>query len=341
MGYDVTIGIPVYKSADVIRRTMESALAQTYPSIEFMVVDDAGHDGSIDIVKDFQKTHPRGHDIRIITHEKNLGVSSSRNQLIDEAKGEFLYFLDSDDVITPNAIELLMQNIRQYDAEIAFGSYEKIEISSQREVYQYPSCQLLGDDKLACFAYRKYAGIQASACNYLVKVDLLRQHHLYFINKDYWEDYVFTFDLVTLIKRAVLIPDITYTYICREGSLSRYQGRDVITKDEIMKNVEAVDYLKQTSSILSNKEYFPLRCYNIMMTDFYISCYIIKRRKHITPSVFDTELKKMMSHPAHFSQIYAFRHCRLPNLLFYMLGKIPAPLCVCIIRMIGKMKKLI
>ncbi len=79
---------------------------------------------------------------------------------------------------------------------------------------------------------------------------------------------MFTSDFVTLINRAVLIPDITYTYICREGSLSYYQGGCVISKDEIMKNVQAIDHLKQTSSTLYNKEYFPLRCYNVMTTDF-------------------------------------------------------------------------
>jgi glycosyltransferase involved in cell wall biosynthesis len=51
MGVDVTIGIPVYKSVEFIRRSLDSALLQTYPSIEFLIVDDAGHDGTIDVVQ--------------------------------------------------------------------------------------------------------------------------------------------------------------------------------------------------------------------------------------------------------------------------------------------------
>ena len=225
MNYDVTIGIPVYQSVDCIKQSIESALSQSYSSIEFLIVDDAGHDGTIDIIRDLQTSHPRGKDIHIVSHRDNLGVSKSRNEIIEKAQGDYLYFMDSDDIIAPNSISLLVQKIRQYDAEIGFGSYEKIETSGKRTVYQYPSLQLLEKDALASFAYRKYAGIQASACNYLVKTSLLRENHLRFIDTDYWEDFIFTFDLVTYVSQAVLLPDITYTYLCREGSLSHYQQR--------------------------------------------------------------------------------------------------------------------
>lgn len=341
MKYDVTIGIPVYRSEAYIQQALESALVQSYLSIEFLIVDDAGKDGSMDIVRNLQATHQRGKDIRIITHHENKGVSASRNQIIDEAKGNYLYFMDSDDVIAENTISLMMQNMHQYEAEIVFGSYEKIETSGKRVVYQYPSLQLLEIDALANFAYRKYAGIQASACNYLVKTSLLRENHLEFISTDYWEDFVFTFDLVTYISRAVLLPDITYTYVCREDSLSHYQQRDKITKEEVMRNVAAINYLKSTSSLLYNKVYFPNRCYNIMMTDFYVACHILKRKRDIIPSVTDSEIKAMMSHPASFSLTIFFQQSRIKNLLFYLLGKLPAYFCVSVICYIGKMKKLI
>ena len=139
MKYDVTIGIPVYRSEAYIRSALESALNQTYPSIEFLLIDDAGGDGAIAIIQEMQQTHQRGADIRIISHDSNWGVSASRNQIICEAKGEYLFFMDSDDTIAENTISLLLQNGLQYDAEIVFGSYEKIETSGKRMVYQYPS----------------------------------------------------------------------------------------------------------------------------------------------------------------------------------------------------------
>lgn len=341
MKYDVTIGIPVYKSEAYIRQTLDSLLAQTYPSIEFLFVDDCGGDSSLSIIQEIKESHPRGCDIHLITHQINEGVSVSGNQIIQEAQGSFLYFMDSDDVIKKDAISLMMSNVCQFDAEIVFGSYEKIEISGMRTVYQYPSLNLHGKDALACFAYRKYAGIQASSCNYLVKTAVLRNRNLRFIDTDYWEDFVFTFDLVTCISCAVLLPDITYTYQCHEGSLSHYQQRDVITKDEIMKNVRAVEHLKKTSSLLYNKVYYPNRCLNIVMTDFYIVCNVLKRRKAIIPYLSDSELKSIMTHPATFRHICAFRQSMMKNLFFYFLGKLPPFLCIKIIWSIGKVKKLI
>ena len=66
MPYEVTIGIPVYNVEKYIRQTLESALAQTFPSIEFLICDDCGTDSSITIVEEYQLRHPRGKDIRIL-----------------------------------------------------------------------------------------------------------------------------------------------------------------------------------------------------------------------------------------------------------------------------------
>ena len=341
MVYDVTIGIPVYKSVDYIRRTLESALSQAYSSIEFLIVDDAGCDGSMEVIEGIKRVHPRGNDIRIITHPHNMGVSASRNHIIDEAQGQFLYFMDSDDMIVENTIELMMQNVRQYNAEIVFGSYEKIETSGEKTICQYPSLQLLQEDELASFAYRKYAGIQASACNYLVKTSVLRAHNLRFIHTNFWEDLVFTFDLVTYINRAVLLPDITYSYICRENSLSHYQQRDSISKEEVLQNICAISHLKETSSILCNKVYFPNRCYIIAMTDFYIACNILKRRKDIHPLFSNKEIKNLMKHPATWQQIRSFHQTRIRNVILFLLSKLPSNLCIMMIWFAGKAKKIL
>lgn len=341
MKFDVTIGIPLYQAEQYVRKALESALSQSYTSIEYLVVDDGSDDGSMEIVRDLQKNHNRGKSIKVICHQKNLGVSASRNDIIKEAQGDYLYFMDSDDVIAENTIMLLIQKARQYDAEIAFGSYEKIEVSGNRTIYQYPDIQLIGEDQLAMFAFRKYAGIQASACNYLVKTSLLRDHSLFFIDTNYWEDMVFTTQLVTYISRAVLLPDITYTYCCRENSLSHYQERASISKDEVFKNVSAVDYLKNYSYSLQDKPYYPHWCYNLVMTDFYIACNVLKKRNNISPKVSDAEIRDMLFHPATLRQICSFRQSRLKNFIFFFLGKFPSYLCVFLIKMIGKAKKLI
>ena len=125
--YEITIGIPVYQSVDYIQDTMNSALNQSFPDIEFLIVDDRGNDGTMDVISHFQTSHPRGNDIRILVNEKNKGVSYSRNRIIEEARGRFLYFMDSDDTIEPNTIQLLYDAVIQHHVQVAYGSYEIID----------------------------------------------------------------------------------------------------------------------------------------------------------------------------------------------------------------------
>ena len=234
-----------------------------------------------------------------------------------------------------------MKHARKHEAEIVFGSYVKFDLDGRETIYQYPYKVFTEPDQLATFAYRKYGNIQASACNYIVKISLLRTNMHYFLNSNYWEDLVFTFDLVTLISRAVLLPDITYTYLCRANSLSHYQERENVSKEEIMQTVHTIYHLKQRSSYLISKVYYPNRCYQVVMTDFYIACRILKLGNHIVPKVLNSEIKQLMRHPATFRQICSFRQSRIKNLFLYIIGKFPAFLCVFTIWCLGKVKKLI
>lgn len=331
MSCDVTIGIPVYRAQPYIRRALESALGQTFPSVEVLLVDDGSDDGTFDVVGEVLAEQQKAASVRILKNGVNRGVAASRNRIIDEAKGNYLYFMDADDEIETRTIALLMEQVRHYGAEMVLGSYDKTDTDGRRQCFQYPSLQLNEPDGLASFAYRKYGGLQASACNYLVSTSVLRNCGLRFIDTDYWEDMAFTFNLVTHISRAVLLPDVTYHYYCREGSLSRYQQRDTIGHDEIMRNVATVNYLKDTSAALAHKDYYPLRLLNIMKTDFYMARYVIRRRRDIVPAVTDSELKAMMAHPATLRQIVSFRQARMANLAFWLLGRLPARLCVNII----------
>lgn len=337
----VTIGIPVFKVEGYIRRTMESVLSQTYDNIEFLVIDDASDDKSLDILYSIKETHPRGKYIHIISHEHNLGVSDTRNQIIDEAKGDYLYFVDSDDVIDKETISLLMSQIEEYNLDIAFGSYERIDLSGERTLFLYPKMLFKDADSLASFAYQKYAGFQASACNYLVKLSLIRHNNLKFFKADFWEDMVFTFNLVTIAERAALLPDITYTYLCRENSLSNSCHNEIIGKDKIVQYFKAVSLLKEDAFRYKTKSYYPNRCYFALMSVFYIICNVIKKHDYIFPPFNDEELHYYIKHPAPLREIIRFGNYRIRNILLWSLGKLPPPFCMFWIKLIAKCKGLL
>lgn len=341
--YEVTIGIPVYRSVDFIRDTMTSALNQTFTDIEFLIVDDCGQDGTMDVVSQMQNSHPRGKDIRILKNDRNRGVSFCRNRIIDEAKGRYLYFLDSDDTIEPNTLQLLYDGIIQNDVQIAYGSYEIIDGigNSPIEKYQKDALVLKGEDELAMYAFKNNHIFHVSVCNHLVDLAFLRQSGVRFIDADYWEDMVYTTELVTRIDSAVLLPHITYHYYRHSDSLSNYQVRNTYEREEIMKNVSVIQLLKDKCTSLYGKDYLPSLCYNMEMNSFYVVCHIWKNSNRIYPRITFVEMQDILRHPISMIDILAFKNKKIPNLVFGLMGNLPIPLFVLTIWFMGKYKRAI
>lgn len=344
MTYEVTIGIPVYNVEKYIRLTMDSALAQTFENIEFLVLDDCGTDSSIDIVRDYQQKHARGKDIHIVCPPQNGGIGRARNMIIEEAQGRYLYFLDADDIMASNAIELLYKNAVKYDAEIVYGSYQRIEEfdgHTKKQDYCYPNQQFLFEDEFAERVYSEYGFLQATTWNVLMRLDIIRTHHLRFEPVNYWEDFTFTMNLPTYISRAVLLSDVTYYYYCRYGSLSNFNKRDHIDKTEIQNTIDAMALVKQGSDRVKSRPYFHKWMYKVMITHLYIVCAIFRNQKTITPSFTNSEIRDVMRSPLSFNETISLKGWRLKNLLLYLLGVLPSSFSVTLIKMIGKHKGLI
>lgn len=343
MQYEVTIGIPVYKAAGYIEHTIESALNQTFPDIEFLVIDDCGEDGSIQIVERLRKEHPRGKDIQILTNNQNKGVGVTRNRIIDEAHGRYLYFLDSDDLIEPQTIQLLYDKAKDCQAEVVYGSLDRVDKINGSPTQQYvlPDCCLLSDGEMASYAFQNYDGFQISACNCLMDLNFLRSNHIRFIDTQYWEDLAFTYEMVTKVRKAVLVSEITYHYLCRLGSLSHYQDREQLEKAEIMVNVSTIDYLKERCLSLVGKPYLPYLCKNLEMNSFYIVCHILKYARRITPPFTYLEMRRILRHPLPFHYVFRFQQLLLPNLILFMLGRLPIFFFIPAIWVMGKLKRAI
>ena len=323
MNYEVTIGIPVYKAVDYIEKTMESALNQSFGSIEYLVVDDYGNDGTIDVVERLQKEHQRGKDIRILYNKQNLGVGKARNIILDQAQGEYLFFLDSDDILEPDAIEKMMRATRQYQAEVVYGSWIRVDNVNHSTVQHnyYPNMLFMKADELAMYAFKNYSTFRISVCNVLFSLNLIH--------------------LVPKVSRAVLLSDITYQYHCRPGSLSNYQDRGQLSKSEILNNALTLDYLKEKSIALCSKSYFPYLYYNLETNSFYIVCYILKNYLRIAPKFLDSEMRMILSYPLSVWKVIRFRHKRLYNLMYCGLAHMPSFLSLFFVKFLGKMKKVI
>lgn len=344
MTYEVTIGIPVYNVEKYIRESLESALAQTFRDIEFLICDDCGTDSSIAIVQEYQHKHLRGSDIRIVRQPQNMGLGCARNRMISEARGRYIYFMDSDDLLAPNTIELLYNQAQEYDADMVYGSMEKVLLyDHDRRVRNtdYPYKVFLHENEFASWVYEKYDRLQASTCNFLIKTDIYLRNNIKYKPINYWEDFTTTMDLPTYVTCVVLLPDVTYYYMCRTGSMSNYQQRDFIPKDEILQTMQAVAMIKKNSERIILKPFFSNRMLKVMMTCFYVCCTILKNRHKIQPSFKNTELRDFMHYPISFGCVLSFRAHRLNHLLLYVMGVLPSSLSVWLIRLIGRLKHLV
>jgi glycosyltransferase involved in cell wall biosynthesis len=116
---NVTAVIPVRNRADLISRALESVASQTYPAEEIIVVDDASTDGTSDIVMNLAKTI---NNLRLITLKENVGAAEARNVGIQQAKGDLIAFLDSDDRWYPEKLEKQLNEFRSDDDVVAVFS---------------------------------------------------------------------------------------------------------------------------------------------------------------------------------------------------------------------------
>lgn len=115
----VSIIIPAYNTAPYIHRAIGSSLRQTHKNIEILIIDDGSTDNTLRVAEYFAGTDSR---IRVFT-QKNAGVSAARNHGIDEARGEYIYFLDSDDWLEDDAIETLLDAQREHPDCLICANY--------------------------------------------------------------------------------------------------------------------------------------------------------------------------------------------------------------------------
>lgn len=120
----VSIITPNYNCARFISQTIESVLAQTYSDWEMLIVDDCSTDGSYEIALEYAAKDSR---IKVIRNEKNSGAAVSRNKAIEVAQGEFVAFLDSDDLWIPEKLEKQIAFMRENACDFSFCEYEHID----------------------------------------------------------------------------------------------------------------------------------------------------------------------------------------------------------------------
>ena len=338
----VSIGIPVYNVEPYIERCLLSVINQSYQNIEVLVVDDCGNDHSMQIVNNIKLSHANGKNIRIIKHPHNKGIGEARNTIIKECKGKYVYFIDSDDYIEPNTIELLCSQSEKYEPDVTIASHRKVtwETGEELPTYQYSSFQYIhGRDAFAnyvCADLRWHIAIVV--WNVLFLVDFLKRNNLLFAGrKD--EDALFLSDYYSEVSSAVIMPDITYNYVARPDSIMGYMSRKKIPIREIRERFNTDSLMTERCARLRDRSFYDVHCARVMKHKFRAACVALRHRKRFTEPLPNKEIWKELKHPAKFYEIIRFKRYRGFHLMFYMMSKLPPSISVFSCYVVGKLMR--
>lgn len=346
--YKVTIGMPVYCVEQYIRKCLLSVLNQTFKdNIEIIVIDDHGSDKSMDIIKELQISHPKGNNIRIITQPQNMGCWAARNRILEEAQGEYIMLMDSDDYISEDCVEKLYTQAIQHQVEVVYGSVLPVNTNGEnidigQEFLNQPYLVLKGNDALANYANKSiHPTLRDFIWNILFRHDFIERKHIRFKQARFNDDMICSCDLIPLVSSAVLIPDHTYYYVIRDNSLSNYQHRKEIKLDEIHEFIRIYTYLKNKCLELKDKSYFETRCTKGLILMFFMICGILKNKERIRPSIDNKCIRDAMKHPLPFGEIMHFKKHKFTNICFYLIGILPPSMSIAMIKALGKKKHIL
>ena len=216
----VSIIIPIYNVEQYITACLRSVGVQTYMDYEVILVDDCGTDGSMKIASDYVNFNLNGKRWRIIRHEKNRGLSAARNTGTAVAEGKYVYYLDSDDTITPDCLEKLVAEAERTMAEMVAGGVKVV--GDDKWIPKIKQKDLLtGDDCFRAYLQGKY---YMMAWNKLIRRDFLERNGISFVEGLIHEDCAWSFTVACLASKIAFVHDETYKYLVRGNSIQT--GKD-------------------------------------------------------------------------------------------------------------------
>lgn len=208
--------MPVYNCEKYLEDMVDSVISQSYPNFELILVDDGSKDRSGSICDEYAERDKR---IRVF-HKDNGGVSSARNYGLEFACGDYCIFLDSDDLMSPYMLELLVTDIVQSNSDVAICGYAQCQENDKSALISRPSKNY---DLVTVPKEHIYDTIMMPLWNKLIRKDIIG-----FLRFEegisYGEDLLFSALLLLKCKDISIRKDVLYLYIKHSNSLSWQKG---------------------------------------------------------------------------------------------------------------------
>ncbi len=218
--------VPVYDVEEYVAECLDSVLAQSFRDFELLVIDDGSTDGSTAIIARYAQQDARIH----VIHQRNKGLSAARNAGMAAAQGHYCLFVDSDDVIHPQLLEICYHFLHRHKADLVGYNYANIEPHAGLPPKEYDPATMRyhrSNRPLSLLAQRHRHRIPLMAQNTCYRTALAKKHP--FIEGILYEDYPHTVCLMRDVRIAISLQHELYGYTNRPGS--------IMTRDLSMENL--------------------------------------------------------------------------------------------------------
>ena len=250
----ISIVIPAYNVGQTLKATIESVLAQTHKNIELIIVNDGSKDDTPKVMEHYAALDPRVKTI----HKENGGVTQARLTGIQAAKGQWIGFVDGDDLLAPNMYALLLKNALAYDADISHCGYNMV-FPSRTVPYHGTEVLVEHNREEAIVELLKGTLIEPGLWNKLYKKSLLlsliadsMMDRSIRIN----EDLLMNYHLFLYAQKSVFQDSCLYQYMVRAGSAANSNLKPHHLTDPITVRRKIMEHSKEIPAI------YPVACNN-------------------------------------------------------------------------------
>lgn len=239
--YKVSVIIPIYNVRNYISRCVDSLMKQTLDSVEYIFVNDATTDDSIDILNNvLQHYLHKKEDIRIIYHENNKGLPAARNTGLSVARGEYIFHCDSDDFVEADMLENMYNTAQETDADIVWSDWF-LSFESKERYMQQPCYKTVEDTLKGLLS----GSMKYNVWNKFVKRGLYQDNNIGFPSGHGMGEDMTMIRLFACAKNVAYIPKAYYHYVkVNSGAMTNVWSQKHI--NDLKYNVTATeDYLRQ------------------------------------------------------------------------------------------------
>lgn len=208
----ISVVVPIYNVSTYIGDCLESLYAQTYDDIEIVLVNDASLDDSMVVAQPYIKKLQSKYIVKIVNHEINRGLSAARNSGMDVSSGDWIYFLDSDDIITPNCLEEMYLPTQNYpDVDFVIG---EIGVVGAKWTYPLDTPSYVCGNQYILNYYIKNKWY-VMAVNKLYRRKFLEVKTIIFKEGILHEDELYSFLIANCANSMITVHSVTYIYQVR------------------------------------------------------------------------------------------------------------------------------